>query len=514
MQSPPTASKSQDSDELAQFRQAWIEEVKKKKQGDRGVSAATFPLSTSAVPSTQIPEVPGKTDRLTERIGSPPHTRHPFPAPGPPSDIVAGAPIQSLPPDATSTSLSPALGRAIETYRRAVQCESRSDLGEALRLYRTAFRMDANVDRAYHRMELQFRAAATAAAAPADSASVIAQKTHHSRKMSTSSTGMMEEIIREVKAIEIHPTPVPVTRLGANTLASGTIAGLIANWPHDLSFDPEDEREGAPLKRLPDELLVLILRKLDPSAIERFATINRKARVVSLDSSIWKDFVRAIYKPPQIPDDEDIESLVEGYMADYRRTYIEHPRLRFDGVYIAVCHYIRRGVNENAWVNISHLITYHRYLRFYPDGQVLSLLATEELAPQQVIPLLKPTLRMKGLLIGNWYLDGTTVHITDLLDPGGTALRYAFQMRLELRSRPLGRWNRLDFGAYESVELASGEAIPLALKHEQDFFSPNNEPPTMQSFYSASSITTMLILFRVRGAEDILHKVVKYEGGC
>jgi F-box protein 9 len=33
--------------------------------------------------------------------------------------------------------------------------------------------------------------------------------------------------------------------------------------------------------------------------------------------------------------------------------------------------------------------------RFFPNGQVLSLLANEELDPQQVIPLLKPTLRMK-----------------------------------------------------------------------------------------------------------------------
>ena len=33
--------------------------------------------------------------------------------------------------------------------------------------------------------------------------------------------------------------------------------------------------------------------------------------------------------------------------------------------------------------------------RFYPDGQVLSLLANEELSPSEVIPILKPTLRMK-----------------------------------------------------------------------------------------------------------------------
>jgi len=194
-------------------------------------------------------------------------------------------------------------------------------------------------------------------------------------------------------------------------------------------------------------------------------------------------------------------------MSDYRRVYIEHPRLRLDGVYIAVCHYVRAGLSDNAWVKITHLITYHRYLRFFQNGQVLSLLANEELGPQQVIPLLKPTLGMKGLFIGNWHLDGTTVHITNLADasdkstlplpttyssssydllsssaaaPSASATmsnnaatsstRYVFQMTLSLRSRPLGRWNKLDFERYDSVDLESGETTPLSLKHERAFW--------------------------------------------
>ena len=57
----------------------------------------------------------------------------------------------------------------------------------------------------------------------------------------------------------------------------------------------------------------------------------------------------------------------------------EQPRLRMDGVYIAVCHYMcvclllmlliaylplisRPGLSENYWVHTSHLVTYHRYL--------------------------------------------------------------------------------------------------------------------------------------------------------
>ena len=49
--------------------------------------------------------------------------------------------------------------------------------------------------------------------------------------------------------------------------------------------------------------------------------------------------MEAIYKPPQIPDDEELDGLLTSYLGDYRRLYIEQPRLRLDGVYIAICHY-------------------------------------------------------------------------------------------------------------------------------------------------------------------------------
>lgn len=242
-------------------------------------------------------------------------------------------------------------------------------------------------------------------------------------------------------------------------------------------------------------------------------------------------------------DDEDIGELISRYMGDFRRVFVEHPRVRYDGVYIAVCHYMYVDIylnifrclrllmsdaqtewfereclgkcmatsyfvsmrNRPFWVYRSatsspttdtckHVARYPQFYgdllspsRFYPNGEVLSLLANEEVGPQQVIPVLKPTLRMKvrisdstsstqtneflqGLLIGNWHLEGTTVYITDLMDPSGNRLRYSFQMILELRSRPMGRWNRLDFRSYDSVSLSSGEATPLALKNDRPFW--------------------------------------------
>ncbi len=50
--------------------------------------------------------------------------------------------------------------------------------------------------------------------------------------------------------------------------------------------------------------------------------------------------VKTIYKPPQVAEDDELEASVVKYMSDYRRIYIEHPRVRYDGVYIAVCHYM------------------------------------------------------------------------------------------------------------------------------------------------------------------------------
>jgi len=150
--------------------------------------------------------------------------------------------------------------------------------------------------------------------------------------------------------------------------------------------------------------------------------------------------------------------------------YIEQPRLRLDGVYIAVCHYVRAGLSENAWVSVTHLITYHRYLRFLPSGDVLSLLANEDADPKEVVHSLRPDLRMKGFMRGRWRLNGTSVHVSDLVDPYSPSGKYSFEMLLDLKSRPLGRWNKLDLAGYSSVEAETGEACPFSLKHERPFW--------------------------------------------
>ncbi|KAN0121263.1 hypothetical protein V8E52_003851 [Russula decolorans] len=380
-----------------------------------------------------------------------------------PAEPAAVLPEQSSTPEARSPHHSGVFrsrNDALEVYSRAVKHEQAGELDDALRLYRQAFRTDSNVDKSYHLKEKRARTL--------EAISLTATNVEENAE-NMAAVSIMNARSNSVIPGVVHMKP-PSSPRHTERQVSGLLASILAKFPMPLSFEPEDERALLPLQRLPDELLVHILSYLGAAAIERFALVSRRARMITLDPTIWRSFVETIYKPPQISPDETLDDILDKYSSNYRRVYIEQPRVRLDGVYIAVCHYIRHGLSENAWVNISHLITYHRYLRFYPNGQVISLLANEEHEPQHIITMLRPTLRMKGFYIGTWKLSGLTVQVSNLLDPSNPTARYSFQMTLTLRSRPLGRWNKLEFDEYESINLEDGEATALGLKNERPFW--------------------------------------------
>jgi len=177
-----------------------------------------------------------------------------------------------------------------------------------------------------------------------------------------------------------------------------------------------------------------------------------------------------LYRPPQIPENSFIAETVDTtYGKDYRNAFIYHPRVRFDGVYIAVCHYMRPGLSENAWVNVSHLVTYHRYLRFFQDGSVLSLLANDE-NPSQVVHQLKGSFIRSGLYTGTWHVSGSRVIVRDLVDLSRTVTKYSFEMSLILRSKPLGRWNKLEMTQYRTKRIDTGDSESLPLKNQRPFW--------------------------------------------
>ncbi|QRV88722.1 F-box-like protein [Ceratobasidium sp. AG-Ba] len=321
-----------------------------------------------------------------------------------------GEPVASTSEGGPSTSQPSRRRSPVEIYAEAVEKEQRGQLDEALTLYRRAFRLDANVDKAWE-LQNTTKALHSLTLAPVESTTTIKHP------------------------VQLHIN-VPQT-------SSHSIRTLITNFPptSELLFAPEIEQEPVHLTRIPDELLLHILKLSDVPTIERFALVCRRARVLTLDPDLWRDFVTNTYITPQIPEDALLGDAITRFGGDLRRLYIELPRVRIDGVYIAVCHYSRAGQSENAWVNVDHLVTYHRYLRFLPDGRVLSLL-DQNLEPQEAVNRLEPGLRIKGFFIGTWTLNTETDHphvtLNNLSDPTGK-FGHSFKMDLTLGSRPLGR---------------------------------------------------------------------------
>ncbi|CAL1715098.1 unnamed protein product [Somion occarium] len=448
-------------EQLARFRDQWKAELQRaRERRETGHSSTVLHAPVTNQPAPSVPRVKEVIEIVPVPVAQPvsaitPSTR----ARVPQQRTSANAPLE----------LTPKQREAADVYHQAIALEQSGDHTGATVLYRKAFRMHDHVDYVYRTLEAQQEAIVSTSPTTHER---IHPKKHvnvHAPTTAVPHRPDVHHLIEGIKGMEVSSTHARSRKTQIVSLTP-----IIAQWPAELEFRPEDEDEPIPIANVPDEVLLYIMHMLDVTSLERFASVSRKARVVTLDSGLWRTFVETLYIPPQVSYDEEINDLVDNYMNDYRRIYIEHPRVRLDGVYIAVCHYIRNGLSENAWVNVSHLITYNRFLRFYPDGQVLSLLANEEVSPQYIIPLLQPSLRQKGFFIGQWRLEGTTIYITSLTDPTGltsAASRYTFEMTLELRSRPtMGRWNRLDMKAYASVKVDTGESTPVALKNDRPFW--------------------------------------------
>ena len=198
-------------------------------------------------------------------------------------------PAAALPEQLSSTSETSSLHHsgvfhsrndALEVYSRAVKHEQAGELDDALRLYRQAFRTDSNVDRLYHLSE---------------------QRAARTLEALTLTATTVEENVENKAAVLVNArsnsvVPVVYTKPTSSALhperqVSGLLASILASFPIPLSFEPGDEGAPSVLQQLPDELLVHILSYLGASAIERFALVSRKARMITLDATIWRSFL-------------------------------------------------------------------------------------------------------------------------------------------------------------------------------------------------------------------------------
>lgn len=390
---PTPAPGAVPDDELERFRREWKEEVAAKRPGvvDVGpVKWATAPAAedearadkgkkkdttlVSSVlpdpPAQPVPKSPVKLSRvISSEQRSPERERRAAVSPKKVTGIglparLAGQGLETTPAASESAGTIPfraprvrrnPLG-AVEVYTQAVEAEQQGRLNDALKLYRQAFKMDDNVDRAYQRQarakaEAEAHTAAAAEEEGATSADIVDPRGPSEQEY---------EFTRHIQLEADYARPLaPTSRLTAlidkYAAAKAVNPATGEEWEHSRfeEFAPQDLELPLPIANLPAEILDRIFRHLDVGAVERFGSTCWRARLLTGHSSLWHYLVKAVYKPPMLRD-VTVPQLVHKHRGEWRSVFVEEERLRMDGVYIAVCHYIRPGAGEE-WVAITHM---------------------------------------------------------------------------------------------------------------------------------------------------------------
>ena len=132
----------------------------------------------------------------------------------------------------------------------------------------TPFQHD-NVDRAYHREQML--------------KSIVKDQ-----KEATHKKALSVEVEDLSASFESAVTIKPIAKKAEVVTVTGPLASLIQGYTTNLKFEPDNELEPVFLTMIPEEVLVAIISKLDPTSVERFARVCKKARVLTLDSGIWR----------------------------------------------------------------------------------------------------------------------------------------------------------------------------------------------------------------------------------
>lgn len=352
--------------ELERFRREWQEEVKGKARKVPPAEITIPPKSKGkdkadsdgvAIAQVQVDEPDLALQLSRTRSGASAATSS-KPVPISPKKVLR-SPVKStsrLPEPPLSTSptkipfRAPQLRKdrdaAVVIYSRAVEAEQSGRLNDALGLYRTAFKMDDNVDKLYQRLVIK-RAETQPEVEEASVVDVVdptapddapfAFRTHIQVQPDYERAG----VVRRTKESRL------------TTLLSGQ---------EGAEFLPAEEELPVPIASLPAELVEPILAHLDVASIEAFGSTCWRARSLTANAGVWRRIVQYLYRPPMIPRAITAVELSRRHAGEWRTTLIEEERVRMDGCYISVCHYVRPGAGEE-WVAVTHMSEYNRRSR-------------------------------------------------------------------------------------------------------------------------------------------------------
>ncbi|KAL0138459.1 hypothetical protein V8B55DRAFT_1515081 [Mucor lusitanicus] len=302
---------------------------------------------------------------------------------------------------------------AMDHYVVAVDNERQGKLGKALEGYRRAFKLDPDIQYAYQK---------------------------HYQK----------EILPRIQANQDKPKEHTeefkhIVPLGKEAILN----------EEDISYIPKVDYKPVAIARLPSEIMLHILRILvlhSVSTIPYFALVCKKFFLLSRDPSIWQYACIRVFREPGMTLEQSKRfqtNYVQKFDGHWMRMFIDRPRIRYDGVYISTCNYVRPGASDTGWDKPIHFVTYYRYLRFFPNGKVLKHVTTNE--PQQVVKLLQSGYNKKQCFHGRFLLDDEN-HINVVMKDKNLP-REIFNMRLKIKTTHRGRHNKLIWDDYTSKSI-------------------------------------------------------------
>uniref|UniRef100_A0A8C8LLU7 F-box only protein n=1 Tax=Oncorhynchus tshawytscha TaxID=74940 RepID=A0A8C8LLU7_ONCTS len=192
----------------------------------------------------------------------------------------------------------------------------------------------------------------------------------------------------------------------------GEIEDLLAYFHQQLTLQdnslkicvPEVEMTQMHISALPPEVLIYIFRwvvssDLDLRALEQLSLVCRGFYICARDPEIWRSACLRVWG-------RSCTKLVP--FNSWREMFLERPRVRFDGVYISKTAYIRQGEESlDGFYRAWHQVEYYRYLRFFPDGQVMMLTTPED--PLVTVPRLRSrNTRVESIMCGHYRLSQDT----------------------------------------------------------------------------------------------------------
>lgn len=378
--------------------------------------------------------------------------------------------------------------QALHLFEVAMEKEQHGLMSDAIKYYRSAFKLNERVDLLYRKHKVP--------QAMAQHRDEHGKNSGRQVDMAVVKNIKVDQLLQSFAMIparapdEDHPDADHITI---------KVAGLDLNAP---------SREVSPLLALPEEIWVHVLKILideSPEAWFKFGiTCKRNAFLAFASLVLWRHLCYLIY-PLQSYEENAIEEVVPldplqvlpQYGNSWKRMLRDRPFLKFMGCYISVVNYYSEGGRAELSSSLSNpvrVVTYYRYLRFYPNGECV--MALTRLAPLKVVSQflrknklgcivsnyesrdmsrVNPADEPHKIFRGRWTLStDSKVHV---VVEHGLVPYYTFHYHFTVGNiRAISNhcklsWDRF-YGVWkrtESMEEREGEVVDFSLKSEKDF---------------------------------------------